>query len=337
MNNLKDFSNLLRRDFSEIGNVPSLAVGVSGGPDSLALVRLLSDWSCEAKGPEIHALTVDHGLRPESGAEALRTGEIIKGWPRVLHEVLRWESVRPATRLQEEARAARYALMAGYCAEHSIGHLFLAHHRDDQAETVLFRLAKGSGLDGLAGIRPRRPYGENLLLCRPLLEVSKAALVAVCKDRGIAYAQDPTNENQSHARPRLRAAREILEAEGLTAKRLTVTARRLARASVALDQIAEKSLLDLMIKLDTDYTVLNFELLRGLPEEIALRVVLKAIDQVSPAKSYPSRLERVEDLLCDLLSAAPFRKRTLGGIIFEHDEGSKAFVLRKESLALLPG
>ncbi|MCB1721002.1 MAG: tRNA lysidine(34) synthetase TilS, partial [Alphaproteobacteria bacterium] len=117
-----------------VGGAGPIAVAVSGGPDSMALCWLLSRWAVE-RGVKIHVLTVDHGLRPEAAEEAIQVGAWLGGWSQqVEHHILRWKT--PAdTAIQEEARKARYGLMAEYCRVHDIRHLFLAHHRDDQAET----------------------------------------------------------------------------------------------------------------------------------------------------------------------------------------------------------
>src|SRR5690606_21458404 len=128
----------------------------------------------------IHALTVDHGLRAESAQEAKAVAAWVKDWPRIRHSVLNISALRGQSRRMEQAREKRYEVMARYCADKKIGHLFLAHHLDDQAETFLFRLAKGSGLDGLAAMKPRQRYDDNLVLLRPLLDTPKAALIKIC-------------------------------------------------------------------------------------------------------------------------------------------------------------
>ena len=191
---IDEFSNLLIAGFSDaLCDVPGVAVGVSGGPDSMALAWLLSQISKTNPGsPPIHALTVDHGLRTESAAEAAQVGVWVSGWPGLTHHVLRWEQGAD-TRIQEEARRARYDLMAEYCRARDIRHLFLAHHMDDQAETVLFRLAKGSGLDGLAGMKPWQERGDIVLL-RPLLEIPKERLLETCASESIPFVKDPSNE-----------------------------------------------------------------------------------------------------------------------------------------------
>ncbi|MEZ5814170.1 MAG: tRNA lysidine(34) synthetase TilS [Alphaproteobacteria bacterium] len=308
--------------------VSKIAVAVSGGPDSMALCRLLGGWAVE-RGIEVHALTVDHSLRAESGDEALRVGGWLGGWRQVRHAVLRWDAPVQSA-VQEEARRARYGLMAEYCRAHGIGHLFLAHHADDQAETVLFRLAKGSGLDGLAGMQALQVYDEGLVLVRPLLGFAKDDLTGFCEAEGISYIEDPSNENESFARVRLRKSRDILEEEGLSSKRLNVTAKRLSRARKALDAMAEAAYKEAVLKKDADCIVFNLEVLLEHPEEIVLRCVLKAVGVFRPEADYAPRMEKVEALVEDFICGGTFRKRTLGGVVFERDDKGGVFRLSLE-------
>ena len=297
-------------DFVTQFSFSRIAVAVSGGPDSLALWSVLS----EGFNGELHALHVDHGLRDESADEAAALAERIEGL-----QVLRWDASSDK-RLQEEARRARYGLMAEYCAEHGIKHLFLAHHRDDQAETVLFRLAKGSGLDGLGGMRKVQVYDEGLSFVRPFLDVPKSDLVAYCEAQNLPYLQDPSNENDDFARVRLRKSQAILEEEGLSAKRLAVSARRFQRAREALDFISKNALGACRKDADTNRVELDSDALLAYPEEIVLRVMLLVIAEIGAEKDYAPRMERVEDLVADLIRSDAFRKRTLGGVVFGRDD-----------------
>ncbi len=158
---------------------PRLALAISGGGDSLALMHLAARWAKRLLiPPALHVLTVDHGLHPESAAVAASVYEkaAALGLPCT---VLRWEGEKPATGIEEAARQARYALMADWCRAHEAA-LVTAHTLDDQAETLLMRLARGSGLDGLAAMRPRGhvPGAPDVPLLRPLLSVSRARLRA---------------------------------------------------------------------------------------------------------------------------------------------------------------
>ena len=161
-----------------LSHFPRVALAVSGGPDSVALMQLAARWR-EAKGgnPELTVLTVDHGLRASSRGEAELVGRMAAalGLP---HAILTWnnEGARTAG-LQARARAARYDLMAAYCHANDIAALVTAHTIDDQAETFLMRLKRGSGLDGLAAI-PECGVWAAIAVLRPLLDVTKARLMA---------------------------------------------------------------------------------------------------------------------------------------------------------------
>jgi len=319
----------LEIDFSD---VKRLAVAVSGGPDSMALCVLLAEWAKDS-GVEVHALSVDHGLRAEAAQEAVQVGEWLRRVGCVQHHVLTWGHPSK-TAIQEEARKARYDLMASYCAEHDIAHLFVGQHMDDQAETVLFRLAKGSGLDGLCGMQPVQVYSEALMVLRPLLAFSKDELMEICLKRRIDFLVDPSNENDDFARVRLRQARGVLEEEGLSAKRLSVTASRLLRARKALDILSGNVYEEVALGIDTKQIVFKIDLLCFQPDEIVLRCVLKAIEHFRPEADYAPRMEKVEALVYDLIRSQnrgePFRKRTLGGVVFEVDDRKEIFRLSPE-------
>ena len=311
----------------------ALALAVSGGPDSMALAFLLSKLAVRQKNLTVHALTVDHGLRPESWQEAESVSGWLRGWPYLRHTVLRWNHQRggpPQRAVMERARAARYALMMEYCQNHNVPALCLAHHRDDQAETLLFRLAKGSGLDGLAGMAPAVEHETGVMLLRPFLAVGKDDLLALCKSEHIPFISDPSNENAAYARPRLRQSIDVLAREGLTAERLSHTAQRMLRARQALESLSKKTLDGVLLKKETKRIVLKKDLLLKQPEEIVLRVVGLALANFQNKKPYPVRLERLEDLVHDLMAPSSFRRRTLGGVIIGRDDRKGEIVFRKE-------
>lgn len=182
---------------------PALAVAVSGGRDSLALALLAHDWSRERQG-KVVALIVDHGLRAESAAETATTLGVLAG-----HGIegvrLAWSGGKPRTGLQEAAREARYGLLRKECWRRGILHLLLAHHADDQAETVAMRAVRGSGRDGLAGMAALVEQPEVRLL-RPLLSVRRANLTATLVARGVQWLDDPSNTDPRFERARLRLA-----------------------------------------------------------------------------------------------------------------------------------
>ncbi len=327
-----EFSTLLADRFSPLlKDCVAFAVGVSGGPDSMALTKLLSGWAVQ-NGKNVHALTIDHGLRAESADEALKVAGWVSGWPSVTHTILKWEGEKPQNHIQEEARTARYQLMSKYCRENGINHLFLAHHQDDQAETFLLRLAMGSGLDGLAAMRPVHTYNNDLILMRPLLSIPKDRVMATCAAQGIDFVSDPSNKSENFARVRLRKSLSALEAEGLSSKRLAVTSERLDRARQTLDIIAEKAQISAVISRDSARIVYRIEPLLEWPEEIVLRVLIQAMKTLRPQGEHLPRMEKIESLFRDFMAPAPFTKRTLGGLIFERDDREKRLVVTVENM-----
>jgi tRNA(Ile)-lysidine synthase len=180
---------------------PLVAVGFSGGPDSMALILLLDRWA-RARCGSVIGLTVEHGLRPESAAEAHQAGLWLAARG-IEHAILTWEGNKPASGVQSAAREARYALLTEACRARGILHLAVAHHADDQAETILLRRERQSGGDGLAGMSACRSLGAVRLI-RPLLGWPKAALVATCGDFAQPFADDPSNRADDYARTHLR-------------------------------------------------------------------------------------------------------------------------------------
>lgn len=287
----------------------------------MALTHLLSQWAAAQDTPlAVHAVTVDHGLRPEASQEAQEVGEYVGAWPNISHFIYRWKGRKPESAIQEKARQARYKLLTGHCKEHDIPVLFLAHHLNDQAETLLFRLSKGTGLDGLTGMKPATPHDSGVTLLRPLLRYAKSDLTDYVRENALSFVEDPTNLNLDQARPRLRSSQEALEKEGLTPDRLSLTAQRLYRARAALDHYADEAYSNSLSGNDTARVVYDLKRFREVPDEISVRLVLRAAKELIPAREYAPRLEKVENLVRDLVEAPAFTKRTLGGLIFERND-----------------
>lgn len=321
----------------------SIAVAVSGGADSMALAHYLIAWAVDRK-IHVHLLTVDHGLRAESVAEALQVRDYVaryvgkNQWTHVSHEILTWRGRKPKARLQEAAREARYGLMANYCAQNRIPILFLAHHADDQAETVLFRLAKGSGLDGLGGMAACIDYSNQLKLLRPCLQVTHAQLIEYCQAHGIEWVEDPSNQQDRFARVRLRQSADVLAREGLTSLRLSQTAARLMRARHALDQLTEKIEKRAVVKKDSHSIDFKLTAILAMPEECLIRILSYHLQHIGllekKAKSprvYPPRLEQVEILASHiLLQGDGFKGATLAGCVLKVNKRQKLFTIRRE-------
>jgi tRNA(Ile)-lysidine synthase len=303
----EEFSALMAR-LGPYESRPVIAVAVSGGADSLALALLAGEWAGRLGGEAV-ALTVDHGLRPDSPLEAAR----VAGWlaeAGLAHHVLRWEGAKPAADLQAAARNARYGLLGDWCRGRGVLHLLLGHHRDDQAETLLLRLGRGSGVDGLAAMAALQPTPWGRLL-RPLLDVPRGRLAATLTARRQAWVEDPSNCNDAFARVRLRNLAGALDAEGLTAERLAATARRLGRARAALEQASAAAAVGAVELHPGGFAQVRPEVFRQVPEEIGLRLLSRLLLAVGGG-DYPPRLERLEGLY-GAVAAGLTAARTLAG------------------------
>jgi tRNA(Ile)-lysidine synthase len=207
-------------------------LAVSGGPDSLALLLL----AAAARPGQVEAASVDHGLRPDSASEAAMVAEVCRGLG-VPHAVLAVH-VAEGSSLQAQAREARYAALGRWARERGLAAVATAHHVDDQAETLLLRLARGSGVAGLAGVREQRLLRQGVALVRPLLAWRKAELVSLVEAAGLRAVDDPANRDPRHDRSRIRA---LLEGgDRLDPVRLTRSAAALAEAEAALAWSAER-------------------------------------------------------------------------------------------------
>ncbi len=299
------------RLFAPLRRFPRLAVAVSGGADSLALLHLMSRWAAEgADKPRLDVLTVDHALRSDSRGEAEMVARVAASFG-LDHAILTWTGgSERGSSVQERARVARYDLMAAYCHAHDIGALTTAHHLDDQAETFLMRLKRGSGLDGLAAI-PEESVWAGIPVLRPLLDVPKARLLPTLKEAGLTHVNDPSNADPRFERVRVRGSGEALAALGLTAEALARSARRLRRARIALEQSTDNFLAKQAAMHEAGYCLLAPDALRAAPEEIALRALARILASVG-GRTEPVRLSKLEALLAGL-AANPDKTHTLAG------------------------
>jgi tRNA(Ile)-lysidine synthase len=302
--------------FSGLESLPGFVLAVSGGPDSTALLLLAARWAKGLKrAPKLVAVTVDHGLRKEAAAEAAAVRRLARSL-NVPHRTLRWRGDKPKTGLQEAARLARYGLLAQAARQAGFGHVLTAHTLDDQAETVLFRLARGSGLGGLAGMAPasRLPSGEsNILLLRPLLGLSKARLYATLDAARVAYSEDPTNLDPRFTRPRLRTLLPALATEGLDARGFARLAARMRRAESAIEFAVAAAREALAPGPWGQRGPVVFETARfaNLPAEVALRLLGRAVAHTGDEG--PVELGKLESLYDTLRQARTGLRRTLAG------------------------
>ncbi|MEM6634251.1 MAG: tRNA lysidine(34) synthetase TilS [Pseudomonadota bacterium] len=254
-----------------------VGLAVSGGGDSLALAVLAGDWA-KARGRKLLAITVDHGLRPESAAEAESVAAFCREFA-IPHEIAVWEEWSGEGNLQDAARRARQRLIAEVARENGIDHVCTGHTLDDQAETFLMRLARGSGVDGLSGISPVRSI-EGLMWHRPLIEIRRNALRDYLTVEGLPWIDDPTNEDETFERVKARRLLSQLAELGIDAKGLADTAFRMARARRALEAETAR-LAGRAAKLDQCDVLLDWPAIQSAPEEIRLRLLAHALSWIS--------------------------------------------------------
>lgn len=278
-----------------------IGIAVSGGPDSLALLLL----AAAARPGRVQAATVDHRLRPASGEEAAMVASLCArlGVP---HSILiaDWTDP-PASNLQSEARAMRYRLLTDWARDFGIPAIATAHHADDQAETLLMRLARGAGVGGLGGVRARRALAEDVMLVRPLLSWRKAELVSVVEVAGVKAVDDPTNRDPRHDRVRIR---KVLEgAKWADPARLAASAAALRDAEEALDWTLAPLIESRIAHEDEALTIDP----QDLPRELQRRLLLAGIAQFgAPAPRGP-------DLVRAIAALEEGRTITLSGLKLE--------------------
>ena len=319
--------------FAQVANEPSLGLAISGGPDSLALLLLAHRWAgAQAKAPRLFVYAVDHQLRSEAAGEvamvlaiAAQLGVPARG--------LAWTGQKPVSGLQEAARSARYRLIGAAMAKDEVGVLLTAHHRSDQAETVLMRLAHGSGVEGLKGMSDFAQV-EGVRVHRPLLSADPLALRAVVDAAGLVPAEDPSNQDSHYERVRWRQALPGLAALGLDAAALATFAGRMGEADAAIAQMAEGCFAEL-VKLD-GFGAAQIEFLPfiGLSPAIATRLLGRVLNIVG-GRQKPRALGQVERLRQTIAEGALAKSSTLLGCVVRLKDGA-VVVAREPGRAVPP-
>lgn len=301
------------RLLAPLAGARGIVIAVSGGADSLALLSVVNGWRLRHRfaGPVMVA-TVDHGLRPTAASEAFNVALIAAahGLP---HRTLPWYGPKPLGGIEAAAREARYRMLFELAKEVGASHVLTAHHLDDQAETVLMRLGRGSGLSGLAAMAVERALGDGVVLARPFLGIAKARLAAVTRGTGLLAVADESNADPRFARARLRTALSVLEREGVDAAGLARTASLLRRADNALEEYVDRflraaSTVDPLAVVRVDRAALAAE-----PEETRLRILARVVFRMGGAE-WPPQGDQLGRLSALAINARPFR-RTIRGVV----------------------
>lgn len=309
----------------------AMAIAVSGGSDSVALSLLAHAWA-QSHGITLTALTVDHGLRPESATEAAQvaTWMAARG---IAHETLHWRKPALLTgNLQASARAARYQLLTEWCRTHNVAHLLLGHHQEDQAETFLMNLARGSGIDGLAAMPPSLTR-RGVTLLRPLLGLARDSLTAYLHHHQQGWVHDPSNDRREFTRVRIRQALPALADLGLDATTLSETAATLQRVREALERATDAALEDCVTCFKTGEARIDTAAWKRQPEEIGLRLLAALIAWMSGGEPKPRihELQTIAELFREPQGAA----RTLHGCLFRR-QNAVSISLEREFRAISP-
>ncbi len=296
----------------------AIAVAVSGGADSMALVLLADAWAKQHNG-RIIALTVDHGLRPESATEA----DTVHSWltqRKIEHHILRWEGDKPSSNLQSLAREARYALMTSWCKQHQITYLLTAHHQQDQAETVLLRLERGSGVDGLSGI-PVQTERDGIILLRPLLLLTPEQLRLYLHEQNQNWIEDPSNQNTRFSRVRMRQWLAQQEDKALITSRLADTAHHLSRTRSYLEEQTHHAFQTSVTLHPEGYALFTPH---DYHEEIGLRLLSLLLRLISGHDQKP-RFEQLWHLYQALQQPDTYTAHTLEGCLIAPYQGKILF------------
>jgi len=295
--------------FDLLGKSPKLALAVSGGSDSTALMVLAADWAKQNGHSDLCVLTVDHALRENSGIEAKQVYRSAKALG-LKCQILTWQHQGQSSRIQENARTARYQLMAEWCRDNDYTGIITAHNSDDQAETLMMRLARGSGVDGLAAMAAKTELFATTIY-RPLLDVSRTDLRAVLIKAKHDWIEDPCNEDTKFERVRIRQTIENLEKSGLEKTSLTLSAKRLQRARSALEVMTDSFMTQAVTVFNTGHCEIDRPAFKALPDEIAIRALSRLIMWAGGAQ-IAVRMSKVERLL-DVLGQQKTDKHTLAG------------------------
>ncbi len=287
--------------FAPFVRAKALLIAVSGGPDSTALLLMAAEWAKRRGKTRIEAATVDHGLRPESADEAKAVAALCTRLG-LRHRVLQWKGVKPTSRLQERAREARYRLLVDHAKAIGADALMTAHHADDQAETVLFRLLRGSGLAGLRGM-DLITARDGMTIARPLIGLKKRDLIAFADARGAPFIDDPSNADPRFARTRLRSLLVRLGEEGLDAEALDRLARRARETEEALAHLTA----EVEAQVGSEETI-DARALFAAPIAIALRILARRIAEAGGRDVSRVGLEKIEALAANLRDALKERR-----------------------------
>lgn len=291
-----------------INNNINIAVAVSGGSDSLALCFLF-DKLVKEHGGNFYCVTIDHQLRRESSSEAQKVNEILN-YHNIKHYIVPWIGEKPKANIQENARIARYKLLADFCKQHSIGCLATGHQKNDQAENFIIRIEHGSGIYGLSGI-PQMTDLNGVTVIRPLLNFSKEELQSFLLSEGVEWIEDPSNQNEHFARVRIR---KVLSQYPEFIDKIATASVNLSRAKEVVEYMLQNSLRELVSYPGSNVATFSVDKFNQLPQEIRFRMLAKLLQEIG-GNLKPARGERIENLIAKIQAGLAFKASTLAGCL----------------------
>ena len=312
--NSKKISKIYNEFSSSLIVKENLAVGVSGGPDSLALAFLTKCYSLQNK-IKVKYYIVNHKLRKESSIEAETVKKVLKKID-VECKILNWNGKKPSKNIQAASRDKRYSLLANECKKNNIKHLLLGHHVNDLFENFLIRIVRGSGLNGLISFSKNTKYrDQNLNIIRPLLDLEKNDLIHISKEVFNFFVKDPSNINKDYKRTRIRNLLHTLEKEGLDTKKLKLTINNLKDSDKSIKFYVERNLKKNSVFLEKENIYILSYSFFDQAHEIIFRSLAKIIQKLGK-KHYPVRGKSLKELI-KAIKTKKISKVTLGGCFIE--------------------
>jgi tRNA(Ile)-lysidine synthase len=310
--NYKDLSDIFLNFKKKLNNQKKnkYVVAVSGGPDSLALVALTKAYNFFRKTSFYYVL-IDHNIRKNSNHEAHKVKKLLKKENINLKIFLNKKKI--IKNIQSEARIARYDILSSYCKKNRVKVLLTAHNLEDQVETFFIRLSRGSGLRGLAAMKPLSKLNNQVSLFRPLLDTKKKFLIKISKNIFGTYFKDPSNKSEKYLRTKVRNLKKPLENSGIKYEQIFKSIQNLSLSKMTLDGYFNKIFKEL-IKKSNKEILINFSKYKILSRDTKMALINESIKKLKK-NYYDLRSKKVENLIINI-EKKEFKKNSLGGCVF---------------------
>mgnify|MGYP003336298434 FL=1 len=309
-----NFSKVLKKNLKN----KNFAIAISGGPDSLALAYLSQVYCLrENYKSQPHYLIVDHKIRKNSKTEALYVKKILKKIGVNAKILNNPKAIKKS--IQQEARNIRYELLSNYCKKNSLSFLLTAHHKNDQIETFLIRLSRGSGIRGLSAMQEKTKIGDKIYLIRPFLKIFKSDLISIAKKYFVKPVNDPSNKDTKFLRTKIRKITKYLELSGINLENINKSIENINSANLILNTIeleAEKK----CVKRYRHKKIISMKKLKKYPDEILIKVISKTLKDTSK-NYYPPRAKKIQNLI-KIIDKRTLHNYILGGCTISCDKTS---------------